>query len=423
MGLKGCEIQLDNPWNTYYAGQTVNGQVIFTFDSPKKVRGIIIRFLGEANTEWTEEKSVTTSEGKTENEVTQLKGHEEYFKIQYYLLGGKNSSETELPPGTHTYPFTCALPPNLPSSFEGEFGHVRFTIKVTLDRPWKFDQDMKMAFTVIAPVDLNLNPRVKEPFKLELEKSFCCFCCRSGPLAVITSIPQTGFVSGQVLPITCEVDNTSNVNLTAVKFELRKLVTFHTNQPRSEKRESKVIIANLSVGPVNGGESHTFTQQMEIPALPPTNLLNCGIIALGYDLHVECDVSGPHRNLTGKVPITLGTIPLAGVRPPTQFTDAPSTGQSEDPSLAPTQPVSPASPPGGDGVGGALGWNVADSTGGGGSLYPNIPPPQFVETQYKAPTIAGRDDSEHTQIMGDGAFAPRYPTFQFNNATAPPANQ
>jgi len=39
MGLKGCEIQLDNPWNTYYAGQTVNGQVIFTFDSPKKVRG------------------------------------------------------------------------------------------------------------------------------------------------------------------------------------------------------------------------------------------------------------------------------------------------------------------------------------------------------------------------------------------------
>lgn len=49
-------------------------------------------------------------------------------------------------------------------------------------------------------------------------------------------------------------------------------------------------------------------------------------------------------------------------------------------------------------------------------------PPQFVETQYRAPTIAGRDDSEHTQIIGDGNFAPRYPTFQFNNATAPPAN-
>ncbi|KAH8369090.1 hypothetical protein KR009_000593 [Drosophila setifemur] len=400
MGLKGCEVLLDNPWNTYYAGQTVNGQVKLTFDSPKKVRGIIIRFLGEANTEWTEERNVNTSEGKTENEITQLKGHEEYFKIQYYLLGGKNSSETELPPGTHTYPFTCALPPNLPSSFEGEFGHVRFTIKVTLDRPWKFDQDMKMAFTVIAPVDLNLNPRLKERFNLQLEKSFCCFCCRSGPLAVNTIVPQTGFVSGQSIPIICEVDNASNVTVSGVKIELCKLVTFHTNQPRSEKRESKVTIANLSVPQVNSGDHSNTTQYMEIPPLPPTNLLNCGIITLDYSLHVQCEVSGPHRNLTGKVPITLGTIPLAGV-------------QSEDPSLAPTQPVSPASPPAGDGMGGALGWNVADSTGGGGSLYPDIQPPQFVETQYRTPTIAGRDDSEHTQLIG--SFAPRYPTFQFNN--------
>lgn len=39
MGLKGCEIQLDNPWNTYYAGQTLNGQVQLTFDKEKKVRG------------------------------------------------------------------------------------------------------------------------------------------------------------------------------------------------------------------------------------------------------------------------------------------------------------------------------------------------------------------------------------------------
>lgn len=39
MGLKGCQITLDNPWNTYYAGQTVNGKVVFTFDSPKKIRG------------------------------------------------------------------------------------------------------------------------------------------------------------------------------------------------------------------------------------------------------------------------------------------------------------------------------------------------------------------------------------------------
>lgn len=63
--------------------------------------------------------------------------------------------------GTQIYPFTCLLPPTLPSSFEGEFGNVRYTVKVTLDRPWKFDQETKTAFTVLSPVDLNLNSRLK----------------------------------------------------------------------------------------------------------------------------------------------------------------------------------------------------------------------------------------------------------------------
>lgn len=198
-----------------------------------------------------------------------------------------SGAETELPQGTHSYPFTCALPPQLPSSFEGEWGHVRYTIKVTLDRPWKFDQDTKMAFTVISPVDLNQNPRIKEPFKLELEKSFCCFCCKSGPLAAIVSIPVTGYVSGQTLPITAEVDNGSNVKVNALKFTLRKLVAFHTNQPRRETKKDKITIAELTVGPVEAHASQTWQQQMVIPPLPPSNLVNCGIIDLDYELKVE----------------------------------------------------------------------------------------------------------------------------------------
>lgn len=39
MGLKDLEILLDNPWCTYFEGQTINGQVRVTVDSPKKVRG------------------------------------------------------------------------------------------------------------------------------------------------------------------------------------------------------------------------------------------------------------------------------------------------------------------------------------------------------------------------------------------------
>lgn len=41
MGLKEANIYFDNQWNTYYAGQTVNGRIEYVFDSPKKVRGML----------------------------------------------------------------------------------------------------------------------------------------------------------------------------------------------------------------------------------------------------------------------------------------------------------------------------------------------------------------------------------------------
>jgi len=71
--------------------------------------------------------------------------------------------------GTYRYPFTFPLPPNVPSSFEGEHGYVRYTVEAKIDRPWKFDHVSRSAFTVINHVDLNL-----EPFELRVNtRAFC----------------------------------------------------------------------------------------------------------------------------------------------------------------------------------------------------------------------------------------------------------
>jgi hypothetical protein len=64
-------------------------------------------------------------------------------------------NDQTLPAGEHTYTFNYVLPMTLPSSFEGEFGHVRYTVRAIVDRPWKFDHEAKATFTVITPVDLN----------------------------------------------------------------------------------------------------------------------------------------------------------------------------------------------------------------------------------------------------------------------------
>lgn len=75
---------------------------------------------------------------------------------QHIFVSG---TEFDLPIGEHFYPFNCALPPTLPSSFEHDYGYVRYTVKATIDRPWKFDHEVKTAFTVVSNFDLNKEPR------------------------------------------------------------------------------------------------------------------------------------------------------------------------------------------------------------------------------------------------------------------------
>lgn len=123
--------------------------------------GIHIRFLGEAVTEWSETRTTTDAEGKSHTEKVRYGTTEEYFNRTQYFLGAPNGPTIELPSGTYTYPFSYTLPSTLPSSFEGPEGHIRYTIKATLDPPRRFGDEVKIAFTVISPVDLNLNSRLK----------------------------------------------------------------------------------------------------------------------------------------------------------------------------------------------------------------------------------------------------------------------
>lgn len=58
-------------------------------------------------------------------------------------------------PGIHVYNFTCQIPATCPSSIEGHFGRVRYMTKVSLVRPWKFDQSYTRCFTVLKLMDLN----------------------------------------------------------------------------------------------------------------------------------------------------------------------------------------------------------------------------------------------------------------------------
>ena len=78
-----------------------------------------------------------------------------FLQFSNFLPG---TGSTVLGAGRHVFPFVYQLPMNLPSSYESGIGHVRYQLKGTIDKPWKFDHHTKKVFTVVSMLDLNTQP-------------------------------------------------------------------------------------------------------------------------------------------------------------------------------------------------------------------------------------------------------------------------
>lgn len=363
--------------------------------------------------------------------------HEQYFENKFNLLGG-GSGEVELPAGDLCYPFATHLPPNLPSSFEGEHGHIRYTVKATLDRPWKFDQEAKAAFTVISPLDLNTHPTAKEPVKKEVSKHFGFCCWSSGPLTMTVSLPVGGYVPGQDIPISVDVENNSDVPIREVKCTLRKLLTFTVTSPNKSTKKDNITIGELVLGSVESHGTSNWTQVLKVPPLPPSNLNNCSIIDLDYDLKVKAKSSKWRRDLHTAIPIVLGTVPLTsyqqpvvpvGLKPPEEVngesanvpagTGGATIGYNVPPPMGEPQAPENASRniPSSD-SNAQEAPNVQPTMPPQGptptpSLYPDLSLATLAESVFGPKNIRDAGDSQYTQ--GSLEYAPRYPVFSFQN--------
>lgn len=62
---------------------------------------------------------------------------------------------------------------------------------------------------------------------MEFEEVYSCnFSCSPRPLALAIKIPQSGYCPGQVIPITVEARNESNVEVSKIVFEVVKVSCF-----------------------------------------------------------------------------------------------------------------------------------------------------------------------------------------------------
>lgn len=101
---------------------------------------------------WTEAESRSTP-GRYEARSINYRANQVYIDNSTMVRGAG-----VLPSGTHTYIFSISLPFSCPTSCEGKYGHTRYTLWLTVDRPRRFDNEFSKPLTVIKSVDVNLNP-------------------------------------------------------------------------------------------------------------------------------------------------------------------------------------------------------------------------------------------------------------------------
>ena len=125
--LEVFEIVFDgNTENVYHPGEIVKGHVKIVHSGHKKVTSLNVTFRGEASTysSWLHKRGVGLS-------AEQCGASEVYFEENLTMI----EQEQFLLSGVHEFPFEFTIPGylNLPASFEGDHGHVKYFVSARLN--------------------------------------------------------------------------------------------------------------------------------------------------------------------------------------------------------------------------------------------------------------------------------------------------
>ncbi|XP_014213106.1 arrestin domain-containing protein 2 [Copidosoma floridanum] len=412
--LQDLRIDFNKSGAIYLPGEIVSGRVFLRLSGSKNIREIRMEASGEAETHWTKKKRDKDSSGRSQTRIEHYRGNQHYFSVTNRLLGnGIGDEHSTLPSGEHSYHFSFQLPSNIPCSIEHELGFVRYTVRVLLTRPWKFDHKVISAFSVISSYDLNAVYDLSTGISEEFRRNFRYWCVLSdGGVNIRLGSRVKGFVPGETIELVVKYDNNSTrVDLTKMKLNLEKSMTFYTSSPKDKKLSSEIVKKTKVVGPFPKiGET---ILKLEVPPVPPSRLENCSLIDLCYKLNLTLSVSGLRFPIKKSYPVEIGTVPIYGRAAAAGTIPAP-------PCAAPVAPLIEQMSP-------AVGQHTSQSvnpigfvivgappsvTSGVPQLVPMdaMPPPAYEECISGSKTIT---PIEQGMYGADVQFAPRYPVYRF----------
>lgn len=314
---KQFKIKLESTPNDIHLG-VVKGEVIVEVVKDKKYKKIKVEVCGVAKTEWKEElppPPPREGEERQDPRIIEYSAKRKFAKKSAVLWTNDETPDNKLAIGEYSFPFELKLEGDVPSSFKGTHGSIKYEVEATIvkAKPNKDDKDTDKTIHVHEVLDLNSMEHVKHPVIKQDEKTICCLCCASGPISLGVRIPRSGYCClSDMIPIEVELTNGSSRQINGLSAELIQSVKYTARSEETNldswRHEHKVIAKSTGPACEPNGEKSWNCDDLFVPKTDPT-IACCEIISVSYHLKVEADIPMA-LDLDAKIPITLGTVPM-----------------------------------------------------------------------------------------------------------------
>ncbi|ELT89216.1 hypothetical protein CAPTEDRAFT_219161 [Capitella teleta] len=236
---------------------------------------------------------------------------EDYFRQSICLYDrAKHGNEMMVASGSHSYPFSVAVPLQVPSSLRGRYGSIDYVAIATLERLWQPNETVSKAMKITSVLDLNTLPyHVLEPMESHKAQrcGFMCFC--SGDICATLRLSRAAFIPGEVIRLNGEVANNCGLRLKRTSFQLIQTVSCHDEYGRSSVDEHSVALVEKVEG-VPSGSVEFWREQMKVPTVPPSGQKYCNAMDLGYSLRFTASTFFSPVAMEMDIEIVIGTVAL-----------------------------------------------------------------------------------------------------------------
>ncbi|WKX93766.1 hypothetical protein Q1695_011212 [Nippostrongylus brasiliensis] len=210
--------------------------------------------------------------------------------------------------GKHQFPLQVAIPENAPSSYESQFGSIRYHIKVVLTA--NSDQASRsevFPIVVLSRSSFDQVPmNVLSPIDFRDEIDFTCCSLPFGCVSLLISLPRSAFRLGENIEAQVTVNNRTRKVLKECAFQLSMKTQFEAMsryEHVNEKKLNEHLIELIPLGKVRARHKEVFAKCcVRVPEnAPPTQNYNrdggdTAIIAIHYVLKftalpgIECEI-------------------------------------------------------------------------------------------------------------------------------------